>query len=102
MFEGRAFAERMPRRSTIEDHDHGQCELATTSAKLKVAKGSLNATFDHFKRLSINVQVAEAAEQERMKSKLRNCIQAVLDQVEESTGPYQLNVKAISRHWGRH
>lgn len=56
-----------------------------------------------------NVQAAEAAGHECIKSSLWNFIQTGLDQVKQSTEPYQLNVKCdisslgkvlTKRNWG--
>lgn len=81
--------------SAIEELDYAQNQLATTSAKLQVAKQALTATFDHLKHHSDTLQAAGAALQEHMKSNWRNHMPSVFDQVKHSTEWEQLSVEGV-------
>lgn len=65
--EARESADSLSMRGFIHDRDCGQGELATTLAKLEVAKGALTTTLDNFKRHSSIVQLAETVMQDCMK-----------------------------------
>lgn len=61
VLEGRASTDSSTKRGAMEDRDHVQGELVTTSARLQVGKWALTATFDHLKPLFSKVRPAEAA-----------------------------------------
>lgn len=81
---GRPSGHRPSLGSAIEERDHAQKEMETTSEKRQVAKDALTTAFDLFKRYCTNVQAVESAVQKRMRTNLRNIMQTVLGQVKES------------------
>lgn len=92
VLEVRVSVDELGMPSPMEDCAGVQGELVTASAKLHVAKRAFPATLELIKRNSNKLQAAEIAVQVCIKSRLRNYIETVLDQVRQRPEVYQLNV----------
>lgn len=89
----RASNDRSLMLSAVEDKGSVPEQLVTTSAKVQIAEGVINAAFYQLKKYSRTMRMATVAVTTWVKANLQNYVQKVFDHVKQSTETYQLNVE---------
>lgn len=87
--------------SAVEGCNSAQNQLTTTLEKLQIVEEALSAAFDQLKEYSGSEKMAEVAVKAWMKSNLQKYIQAISNQIRQSTEAYHLNEEDDMESWGK-